>query len=180
MNREIKFRGFHKCEYGEETIVIDGKEIKGDWVYGNLITGKDETDNKEIAYIISFEYDCYNDRIELKSCGSMEVIPETVGQYTGLKDKNKDEIYEGDILIANKYPFIDEGKQNYVGIVEFYEDVAQFGYTYICVNKNKKGISNGFNNEIEGNDNLICEELEVIGNIYDKTKVLEEAEETNE
>ena len=105
-----------------------------------------------------------------------EVNSETIGQYTGLKDKNGKEIYEGDIVTGTDYPFIDEGKQNYVGIVVFYDDAASFGYEYKCVRKDKRGISNGINNEFEANENLICEDLEVIGNIYDNPELLEEGE----
>lgn len=78
----------------------------------------------------------------------------------------------GDIVTGSDYPFIDEGKQNYVGIVVFYDDVAQFGYEYKCVRKDKSGISNGINNEFEANEKLICEDLEVIGNIYDNPELL--------
>lgn len=104
----------------------------------------------------------------------IEVIPETVGQYVGIEDKTKTEIFEGDIVTGTKYPFMENGKQNYIGIVVFYEDAAQFGYEYKCVNKDKRGISNGINNEFSANNNLICEELEIIGNIHDNPEILKE------
>ncbi len=58
----------------------------------------------------------------------------------------------------------------------FYDDAASFGYEYQCVRKNKRGISNGINNEFEANENLICENLEVIGNIYDNPELLKKGE----
>ena len=45
-----------------------------------------------------------------------------------------------------------------------------------CVRKDKRGISNGINNEFEANENLICEDLEVIGNKWDNPELLEEGE----
>ena len=159
MQRKIKFRGKNK-DIGQ--------------VYGQLAY-----DINGNAYIIQ--------EVELDSSYGIEetilfatmwykVEKETLGQYTGLKDKNGKEIYEGDIITGTDYPFIDEGKQNYVGIVVFYDNTASFGYEYQCVRKDKRGISNGINNEFEANENLICAYLEVIGNIYDNPELLEEGD----
>lgn len=157
MDREILFRGFYPCIDGNKTIYIDGKEKKGKWIDSNSLWV--ETVREEFL---------------LRRCGAWyQIISETLGQYTGLKDKNGTMIFEGDIVIGEKYPFIDEGKQNYVGIVEYYIDIAQFAYTYKCVNKNKRGISDGINNEFEANNDLILEELEVIGNIFENPELLE-------
>lgn len=147
--RGIKFRG--KCEMGANII----------WMYGDLLQPTELCDIYEISDCMSMDGTRY------------EVDRNTIGQYTGLQDKNGTEIYEGDIVTGTKYPFIENGKQNYIGMVVFYEDVAQFGYEYKCVNKDKRGISNGINNEFTANKNLICEELEVIGNIYDNPELLE-------
>lgn len=150
MNRTIKFRGKR----------IDN----GEWVYGSLVV-------EENKYYIALSI---NDNIKRDDYDvyMLEVIPETIGQFTGLYDNTKKEIYENDIVTGIEYPFIDEGKQNYIGIVMFYDDVAQFGYEYKCIRKDKRGISNGINNEFEANEDLICETLEVIGNITDNPELL--------
>lgn len=140
-------------------IKFKGKDYNNKWRYGDLVQ---EKWGQGKAIMIK------------KDKTAWSVLEETIGQYTGLKDKNGKEIWEGDIVTGKEYPFIEEEKQNYVGIVVFYEDVAQFGYRYKCVNKNKRGISNGINNEFQANDDLICEDLEVIGNIYENSNLLED------
>ena len=141
MAREIKFRG---------------KDPKGGWVEGYYL--QDLTQGEMRSYI--FNCPCY-----------WEVIPETVGQFTGLLDKNGKEIYEGDILRGDEYPYNCDGVDNYFVEIVWANNVCGFyRITHKKPNSTVRGISHGNWSELDEED---IKSFEVIGNIHDNPDLLE-------
>jgi len=156
--RPIKFRGKSK-----ET---------GEWVYGNFITLKHGTG----SFILSQDADMYlsNNVLGGQSDSSFgipdfswniepsditEVDPKTVGQYTGCKDKNDQEIYEGDIIreLITKI-----SKDSYSDYKVIFEDG---GFRTSCLPESRRdGTPLGW---------IPPSCIEIIGNIHDNPELLE-------
>lgn len=131
-------------------ILFRGKTKDGRWVCGDLW-------NRPYAQnticIVSFTKDT-------GIPGELEVIPETVGQDTGLKDKNGKKIFEGDIVTAwsQGYQATGEVKQRIDGLWLMYPAYQHGKLWGLC--PNPKGVTT----------------VENIGNIHDNPEMMEEIE----
>lgn len=148
--REYKFRGKIKDEKRAKELNLK----VGDWVYGyyfhdeGLELINEESREFDRHYIINTPY------IE----EFIEVIPETISQFTGLYDKNGKEIYKGDVL---KYSDED------TAIVVFNEK-----YSYFMV----KPIQDFyFDSDVLGHT-IEYNQVEVIGNVVDNRELLKDGE----
>jgi uncharacterized phage protein (TIGR01671 family) len=90
-----------------------------------------------------------------------------VMQYTGLKDKNGAEIWEGDILEGEHYPYAHDGKPNYRAVVEW--EAPVFFRVLRCVNPDKRGISDGIGEILDPEE---WAQLAVVGNIHENPELL--------
>ena len=131
--RTIKFRGKS----------IDGKE----WLYGDLVSSADK---KRFAILV-------NNKESYDEC---EVSPETVGQFTGLMDKNGAEIYEGDILKWSN-------GRSYV--VKFWK-----GMFYASIEECNDGFLRGF--PLHALTDYEDRKCEIVGNIFDNSGLLKGGE----
>ncbi|MDZ5758084.1 YopX family protein [Carnobacterium maltaromaticum] len=151
--RETKFRG---------------KSVEtGEWVYGSLV----QEDGK--AWIVG--------GISIEDAGGVfdfyatewyEVIPETVGQYTGLKDQNVVEIYDGDI---------DKEDNGELSVIVYLKKSGSYCVMPLDIYLNEDYQNKKYFPELLYNfgydltfDNVIPEKyLSIVGNIYDNPELLE-------
>lgn len=132
-------------------ILFRGKTKKGEWVYGDYVRIKDG--GNPIKHFIY---------------GKADVIPETVGQFTGLTDKHGNKIFEGDIVVTR----YQKGDICSIGDVQF--DSGVFGAEWTAVKENKGMVGSwGQPHNLRRFDDDIIKNIEVIGNIYDNPELLE-------
>lgn len=170
--REILFRGkpTSKLDYTKfEPIFPD--VFKNGLIYGSLVVTKDK-------YYIAINIVCISQQnlINSKTATLIEVIPETVSQYTGLTDKNGKKIFEGDIVKTQPFsdrPYSSKAKyKKHIGVVEyrirhfknhFYEQDYEARWRVTIIDYGKFTCYNW-------NEFFKCE---IIGNIYDNPELLE-------
>ena len=153
--REIKFRGKR----------LDNNE----WIYGNISSiafiGDNDLSGNDFSEIAI-------DILAIENEGArFIVIPETVGQYTGLKDTEEVKIYEGDIVKwCGSFKETD-------GTIKNCESI----YTIKWVDGAFYQVDELYTPEYEILSDVIAvldddETYEVIGNIYDNPELLESEE----
>ena len=141
-------------------IIFRGKSAEdGKWFTGQLLHFKSPVSEKELNVVVEgCEWDDSNEWFNIGR--RAKVVPETVGQYTGLTDKNGKKIFEGDIVKAYDESY-DNGFAEVKGKVffncgSFDIDVGDVGYIPLY--------SYG------------TENIEVIGNIHDNPELLKGGE----
>lgn len=157
------------------------REYDGEWVYGYYYKAKYYRTDTELLDYITIPHPEENWR----GSDNIIVTPESVGEYTGLTDKNGKKIFEGDIVQYQNLMEFDiqsvvkfgEYKQDGSGgeygaskCLGFYVEVDNFTCPDWCDNQPEC-----FNDHWR-TDNLlqVNENCEVIGNIHDNPEMLEE------
>ena len=147
--REILFRG--QTRRKGERVWMDGSPVESNWVYGGIFQGPNRSD--------IYGYDPIEKHV---------VYSDTVGQFTGLTDKNGKKIFEGDIF------HLDD------------EIIASVIFKNGCFRLEEYGLSGAYTesgfDECGGRWDVIgCDpidlynikDMEVIGNIHDNPELLE-------
>ena len=150
--RAIEFRG---------KILDSLTDEIGDWTFGSLVQQKDK---KDFSYIIIpndqsshdklwIDYGCLGYLDEPVDILANYVLPETIGQFTGLTDKYGNKIFEGDILTN--------------------EERVLFSRSYYFAVKFKNGKIYGDGGRIKIKKKNF-KYLEIVGNIYENSYFLED------
>ena len=135
-------------------ILFRGKsKVTGNWFYGNLVNTYSD-DELVLTSILE----------QSTTSGSVVVDPDTVGQYTGLTDKNDKKIFEGDIIRYTANECSD------IFTVSWDNKAARFA---------AYGLGLGENSSLGDFVFYDPQKCEVIGNIYDNPELLKEANNEN-
>ena len=127
----------------DREILFRGKDIYGKWLYGDLINLTNEL--KQIC-----------NHTQLEHAHSVDI--KTIGQYTGLLDKNGKKIFEGDI--------VKDEQSGYEYVIKWFSEYACFALA------NKNGHMEYDVDEFE----MLVNDLIVVGNIHDSSDFAEVSE----
>lgn len=146
------------------TIKFKAKNQICEWVKGDLLQYLDGT-----VYIGDNEGPWTDDGFHSSDYTNVEIVDsDTVCQFTGLLDKNGKEIYEGDVLRSDEYPFScieDNDIDNYYEIIGWSDEAASF---CMVAAKNPKSSVRGVSDGIaDGISQEKMQDFEVIGNVHD-------------
>ena len=132
-------------------ILFHGKRTdNGEWVEGDLLQTRYHSGHIE-----------YQIMPQTPVSSAYPVLSETVGQYTGLTDRNGKKIFEGDICRFKRFNDI------HVGEIVFNVTTASFVMRY-------QSIVGAYGEKATQKMLLsVCDDIEVIGNIHDNPELLE-------
>lgn len=140
--REIKFRGQRKDN--------------GGWVYGSLMQYVFLGD--PMYLILDRGFDSEPGQILSITMRTRKVLPKTVGQFCGLKNKNSKDVYEGDVVDVSMS--FEGGTLPHRGVIVYDEEHGAFG------TKNEAGVTLLHNHCLHT--------LEVLGNIHENPELMEQ------
>lgn len=145
-------------------ILFRGKRADGKWIYGCLLKVTYDGNTYNLIFADNFLF-IFGEATAMEHAA---VAPSSIGQFTGLTDKNGKKVFEGDIL-----KFTDTNADyRWVGRVEFGNPNAEYNWGFQLV----------YIKGTKANTDILCwfdmEETgafaEVIGNIHDNPELLEE------
>lgn len=140
--------------YNMREIKFRGRTPSGKWVYGDL----------HIRTI--------HPHIHTEPCSKSIIDSDTIGQFTGFKDKNGKEIYEGDIVRKKE---IGGYGYEYVGVVRYYEEDCRFAIDITATNEfSTRALFTVGESVINDGYCTIkyTTEYEILGNVYDNPELL--------
>lgn len=137
--REILFRG--QTRKKREKVRLDGTPIDSNWVYGGIFPN-----NKGGDFAIIYQ--------QYPKIEKYTVYAETVGQYTGFKDKNGKKIFDGHIIrnLKTKETAVVQWFPEHFAFMVWCKSSNEVGFLYECTKSN----------------------IEVIGNIHDNPELLKQ------